>query len=161
MVSITFKYQRQFEKRIQRAANWGKIDRKQIKSANRKVGNVYIKALRGAIKDSSEDFTVYRDDTIYRVVQPGPLRRSLGNWTPRRDKSGTIMTGPRTATLGKRVTEDKDGWFAHFIEQGKIGKNKATGRNKGVFNRTLSTVKNQMRQAQYDFYRERFKKYMR
>lgn len=157
MITIEFddKSLQRFLKRIQRAERWGQIDRKEIKKANRAVGNIYKKALRTSITDGDRD-SIVRGKTY----PSGKLRRSIGNWSPKGDRRGTIMTGPKASSI-RRVSPSNDGFHAAWVEAGIAGNNTTSKSNKGVFARTLSGVKQQMQAKQYAEYKKRFEKYMR
>jgi hypothetical protein len=59
------------------------------------------------------------------------------------------------------VPEHKDGFFAHWVEAGVAGENSYTGRNTGVFSRTLKQTKVRMQNEQLKQYKKNFEKYFR
>lgn len=133
-------------KKIEKLANVDKVARKEILSSARQIAQIYVKAARGAIQDYPRDIVVVRKSGTKITIPKGTLRRSMGTWTPKNSKSH-IAAGPRAGQF-RKLTENRDGWFAHFVEYGNFpeafGGNRRT-RNTGVFARTISQTSPAMR----------------
>lgn len=128
-------------KQIERLANIDKEKRAQIMKAARDAAKIYVDAARSNIQDYPQTIVVKRKNGTTVTIPSGTLRRSLGTWVPRGAKSH-VAAGPR-ASIGKKLPEDRDGWFAHFVEYStrpqRFGGNRTT-RNSGVFERTKQQV---------------------
>ena len=132
------------EKRLTRAADWSKDDKKNLRKINRKVAKLYVKALKSNSKIFPRDIIVQRGGSRL-VVQRGQIKRSVGTWLPSR--GGTwIVAGPRTNALGKRKTkQNADGWFSHIVEGGDSFGIKKTTPNTDVFSRSIRQTEGAMR----------------
>jgi hypothetical protein len=135
------KAMRDLHKKIEHLANVDKEKRTEIRKAAQDAAKIYVDAARSNIQDYSETITVIRKNGTRVVIPPGTLRRSIGTWVPYGAKSH-VAAGPR-ASISKKLPEDRDGWFAHFVEYGtrpaRFGGNRTT-RNTGVFARTKQQV---------------------
>jgi len=148
-------------RKLERLADFGIVNEKELRKANREVAKMYVKTARRNIQPMDREFTNVRRNRMYRNT----LRRSMGVWRPKADDRFTrniMMAGPRTS-LHKRVApySKTDGFFALWVEQGKAGKNRSTGRNVGVFEKSAKSAMPQMRTKFLSEYRKRFGKYVR
>lgn len=151
---------KQLEKRLNKAANWSKEDKKNLRRLNRDVAKLYVKAAKANIKNFPRDIIVQRNGGRL-VVQKGQMKRSMGTWLPARSGSW-VVAGPRTNALGKRNTrENADGWFAHIVEGGDSFGIKKTTVNTGVFKRSIRSVESAMRSLRDAKLRQTFERYMK
>jgi hypothetical protein len=152
--------QKDVEKRLNRAANWSKDDKKNLRRINREVAKLYVKTAKSNIKSFPRDIIVQRRGSRL-VVQKGQMKRSVGTWMPSR--GGTwVVGGPRTNALGKRNTrENADGWFAHIVEGGDSFGRKKTTVNTGVFARSMRAVESGMRSMYDQKMKKEFSRYMK
>lgn len=157
---MTIEGTKQFEKRLNRAANWSKEDKKNLRRINRDVAKLYVKTAKSNIKSFPRDIIVQRNGSRL-VVQKGQMKRSMGTWLPSR--GGTwVVGGPRTNALGKRnARENADGWFAHIVEEGDSFGRKKTTVNTGVFKRSMRAVDSGMRSLRNQKLRKEFERFMR
>lgn len=148
MIDLTLDPQslRKLERKIERLAAIDSKDRKVILTEARKVANIYVKAARGAIQDFPRDIEVIKSNGTRIRIPKGTLRRSMGTWTPR-GATSHIAAGPRSGAF-RRLPENRDGWFAHFVEYGNFPDafgGQRTTRNTGVFARTQKSTQAAMR----------------
>lgn len=137
---------RALERKIERLANIDKLQRKAILSAATEVSKMYTAALKSSIIDYPTDIVVIKKNGTRINVPRGTLRRSIGTWTPKGSKS-IIAAGPRSGSF-RRLSENQDGWFAHFVEYGNFSDafgGKRSTRNTGVFARAKSATSSAMR----------------
>jgi hypothetical protein len=131
-------------------------DRSALAKINRETGKIYVNALRSNIKNYGKTIFVRRKSGTSIDITSGTLRRSIGSWAPKGQKTGLILSGPRTNTLGRKTQKTADGWFAHFVEAGtfpsEFGGKQSGNPNHGVFNRTRSAVYNTMKSKQISAY---------
>lgn len=148
-----------FQRRVDRAALWGKSDRSELRKINRKVSKVYLDALKPKLTNAAITITVKGRAPI----TPGTLRRSLGTWSSGRN-SNVVLAGPRSRMMGKRVSPSADGWFANIVEEGALpdafGGNR-TNKFTGVFEDTLKKTKAAMATVQRAEYKKRLNQYMK
>jgi hypothetical protein len=144
-------------RKLERMAQYGDVNAKELNKINRNVAKIYVKTARRNIQPMDREFTTVRGNRI----TPGTLKRSMGVWRPKGSKA-TMMAGPRAGTL-KRVAaySNKDGFFAHFVEAGVARNTKYQGTNVGVFARSLKSAMPQMQQKQLSDYRANFSKFVR
>ena len=167
---------RKIEKRLDRAARFGTINKKEFRKANRLAGKETVKAMRGKIKPYKEDITIHKKDGKKILVKKNQLKNSIGVWFSK--GSNTAMIGPRANNAGKyklkrKVRDGADGWFAHIVEMGarpsqmkKGGKRGGPGvriqtPNTGVFEKAIKLSMPKVKLKQTDNYRKEFKRYMR
>jgi hypothetical protein len=135
------------QKKVQRMAQFDQVFRKEIISSSRKVSRIYVSTVRSNIRDYSATIVVKRKSGTTITIPPGTLRRSIGTWIPK-GAASHVASGPRAGTLGKRLPQDRDGWFAHFVESGarpeKFGGQQTTP-NVGVFERSKKQVDSRIR----------------
>lgn len=148
MINLTLdkKSLRQLERKIERLAALDSKDRKVILTEARKVAGIYVKAARSAIQDFPRDIEVIKSNGTRIRVPKGTLRRSMGVWTPK-GATSHVAAGPRSGHF-RRLPENSDGWFAHFVEYGNFPDafgGKRTTRNTGVFSRTKKSTQAAMR----------------
>lgn len=136
-------------------------DRAALRKINRETGKVYVNALRSNIKNYGSTIFVRRKSGTSIDITPGTLRRSIGSWAPKGQKTGLILSGPRTNTLGRKTQDNSDGWFAHFVESGsfpeEFGGKRSSNPNHGVFERTRGSVYNTMKSKQIAVYAQYIK----
>lgn len=163
---------RKIEKRLDRAAKFGKINAKELKRANRDAAKQYIPIQRAMIRPYNEDIEIRPG----LVVKKKQLWNSIGVWFPK--GRNDAFAGPRAnragrKTLKRKVRESADGWFAHIVEMGarpsqmkKGGKPGGAGiriqtPNTGVFEKAIQLSMPKVKMKQTDNYRKEFKRYMR
>lgn len=151
---------KEFEQRLNKAANWNKEDKKNLRRINRDVAKLYVKTAKSNIKSFPRDIIVQRNGSRL-VVQRGQMKRSMGTWMPGR--GGTwIVGGPRTNAIGKRnARANADGWFAHIVEGGDSFGRKKTTVNTGVFKKSMRAVESGMRSMRDQRLRKEFQRFMR
>ena len=138
-------------------------DRTALAKINRETGKIYVNALRSNIKNYGSTIFVRRKKSTNWDITPGTLRRSIGSWQPKGNKTGLVLTGPRTNTIGGRKvnSNNADGWFAHFVEAGtfpdEFGGKQSGNPNHGVFERTRGSVYNTMKSKQIAAYAQYIK----
>lgn len=161
MVSINFddKELQKFLKRVTYCAEFGRKNQREMLKINRKISKTYWLTARRKIRDAKDVFKVYKNGNLYKEIQPGTLRKSMGSWRSGR-RTNVILAGPR---FGKNAKgENSDGWFGAIVEGGHAGTSASKNtQNKGVFERTLGTTTETMRVQQINEYRKAFANYMR
>lgn len=159
-MSIEVQGLKEFEQRLNKAANWSSEDKKNLRRINRDVAKMYVQTARANIKSFPRDIIVQRRGSRL-VVQRGQMKRSMGTWLPSR--GGTwVVGGPRTNALGKRnARANSDGWFAHIVEGGDSFGRKKTTVNTGVFKRSMRAVESGMRSMRDAKLGKQFESYMR
>jgi len=167
---------RKIEKRLDRAAGFGKINKKNFRRANRNAGKTIIVATRSNLKPYKEDITIHFEDRDNIVVKRDQLRKSIGVWFPK--GSNTAFIGPRANTAGKRplkrkVRDNADGWFAHIVDMGARPATMRKGGKKGgkgvIMNTPMKGKVSQglmqglpsARRKQVELYRKEFERFMR
>ena len=150
----------QFEKRIQRASNWQKLDEKGMKAAGRRALNIFVKHAKGSIKDFPRDIEVIRKSGR-RTVEKGTLRRSIGIWAIKRS-GNHLSAGPRAGFLNRQnFAERNDAWFAHIVEGGnQFGMNLQT-RNTGVIERSIKATEQSVAKTYAQQLKLNFPRYMK
>lgn len=137
---------RKLERRIERLANVDTNRRKEIRAEARKIAQAnYIAALKSLIRDYDREIVVKRKGSRI-VIPPGTLRRSLGTWSPR-DSRARIAAGPRAGQF-RKLPQNRDGWFAHFVEYGNFAEafgGKQVTPNTGVFEKAMLQTSGKMR----------------
>lgn len=153
--------------KLNKLAEWSVKDSAKMVKINKRVGMVNATALKANVKDYKEDINVTTKnkdgEKSTRKVYKGQLRRSSGVWRPNRDRN-TILSGPRTRSIGKRgkTPLSADGWFAHIVEKGDFAKRfggKHRTQNTGVFERTKKATQNRAKKLQVLLLRQEFAKY--
>ena len=166
---------RKIEKRLDRAAGFGEINKKEFRRANRNAGREIIVATRSNLKPYKEDITIHFEDRDNIVVKRDQLRKSIGVWFGK--GSNTAFAGPRANRAGKtklkkKVRENADGWFAHIVDMGaRPGQMRKGGKPgsgtiintpmKGKISQGLQVGQAKARQKQLELYRKEFNRYMR
>lgn len=167
---------RHIEKRLDRAAKFGEINKKEFRKANRESAKEIVVATRSKIKAYKDDITINFPDRDDIVVKRDQLKKSIGVWFGK--GSNTAFAGPRANRAGKtklkkKVRESADGWFAHIVEMGarpatmrKGGKKGGKGvimntPMKGKLSQGLQNGIPQARQKQIELYRKEFERFMR
>jgi len=153
---------KKMKRKIENLADCGIIDAREIKKIHRAVLKEYVKTAKRNIQPMDIPETTIRGNKIAR----GQLRRSVGVWVPKKQSPGRtrLMAGPRSGDPKlKRVPRysRRDGWFAHMVEMGVAGDSRTTGRNVGVFDKSLRQSRTAMEQKQLSEYRKRFGKFVR
>lgn len=151
-----------FERQVLKAALWGSNDLKTLQKINRQVSKIYVGKVRGRISIAKQTIEIKRKETV-TTVTPGQLRRSVGSWSVD-PYSNRILAGPRVKRLGRRVSDENDGWFAHIVEQGALPDEfggKRVNKNTGVFKRTMIDTQQKMKEEQRILYAARLKKYLK
>jgi hypothetical protein len=167
---------RHIEKRLDRAAKFGEINKKEFRKANRQSAKSIVLSTRSNLKPYKEDITIHFEGRENIDVKRDQLRKSIGVWFGK--GSNTAFVGPRANRAGKRklqrkVRENADGWFAHIVEMGarpatmrKGGKKGGKGvimntPMKGKLSQGLQNGIPQARQKQIELYRKEFERFMR
>ena len=166
---------RKIEKRLDRAAGFGEINKKEFRRANRNAGREIVVATRSNLKPYKEDITIHFEDRENIVVKRDQLRKSIGVWFGK--GSNTAFAGPRANRAGKtklkkKVRDNADGWFAHIVDMGaRPGQMRKGGKPgsgtiintpmKGKISQGLQVGQAKARQKQIELYRKEFNRYMR
>lgn len=107
-----FKVSLEGQKEMQEALKEFRDDaftKKVLTSAFRKAGKPFIKTAKAAAPVADRDV-----NQKGHIVKPQTLKKSIGNWVYRKDKSPHLMLG---AKHGRRSMKF-DGWYYKFIEFG-------------------------------------------
>lgn len=167
---------RKIEKRLDRAARFGTINKKEFRKANRMAGKETVNAMRGKLKPYKDDITIHKKDGKKILVKKNQLKNSIGVWFSK--GSNTAMIGPRANNAGKyrlkrKVRDGADGWFAHIVEMGarpatmKKGGKKGGGGiimqtpNKGKLTQGIKAGIGKTQRRQVELYRQEFKRFMK
>jgi len=167
---------RHIEKRLDRAAKFGEINKKEFRKANRQSAKSIVLSTRSNLKPYKEDITIHFEGRENIDVKRDQLRKSIGVWFGK--GSNTAFVGPRANRAGKRklqrkVRENADGWFAHIVEMGARPATMRKGGKKGGKGVIMNTpmkdklsqgLQNgipQARQKQIELYRKEFERFMR
>ena len=167
---------RHIEKRLDRAAGFGEINKKEFRKANRESAKEVVAATRSNLKPYKEDITIHFEDRDDIVVKRDQLRKSIGVWFGK--SSNTAFAGPRANRAGKtalkrKVRDNADGWFAHIVDMGarpatmrKGGKKGGKGvimntPMKGKVSQGLMQGQPSARRKQVELYRKEFERFMR
>ncbi len=146
-------------KKIDKIATWSERDSVALQNVGHRVGAVYANYIKANVKDLGKDISV-RGTT----VMSGQLRKSGGTWLPDKNRN-TVMSGPRTNSIGRRKTKTyEDGWFAHIVEKGDFGSHfggKHRTRNFGVFSRGMKATTSRSTKLQEMLLKKSFAKYIR
>ena len=166
---------KKIEKRLDRAAGFGVINKKEFRKANRTAAKAIVQTTRSNLKAYKEDIEIHRNGKII-TVKRDQLKKSIGVWFG--NKSNTAFAGPRANKAGKtnlkkKVRDGADGWFAHIVEMGarpsqmrKGGKPGGGGviintPMKGKISKGLKSGEPKARAKQIELYRKEFERYMR
>jgi len=156
-MSVTITGANELFKNIDKLAKWSTKDSKALQDVGHRVGDVYANYIKANVKDLGKDISV-RGTT----VMSGQLRKSGGTWQPDKN-SNTIMSGPRTNSIGRRKTKRyEDGWYAHIVEKGDFGPRfggKHRTQNTGVFSRGMKATTNRSLKLQEILLRKNFAKF--
>jgi len=156
-MSVTITGANELFKNIDKLAKWSTKDSKALQDVGHRVGDVYANYIKSNVKDLGKDISVRGTK-----VKSGQLRRSGGTWQPDKN-SNTIMSGPRTNSIGRRKTKRyEDGWYAHIVEKGDFGPRfggKHRTQNTGVFSRGMKATTNRSLKLQEILLKKNFAKY--
>ena len=164
------------EKRLDRAAQFGTINKKEFRKANRESAKEVVQATRSGLRAYKEDITINFPDRDDIVVKRDQLKKSIGVWFGK--GSNTAFAGPRANRAGKtklqkKVRENADGWFAHIVEMGARPSQMRKGNKqggggviintpmKGKISEGLTKGQAKARGKQLELYRKEFKRFMR
>lgn len=167
---------RKIEKRLDRAARFGTINKKEFRRANRIAGRETVDAMRGKIKPYKEDIKIHKKNGRHVIVKKNQLKNSMGVWFTR--GSNTAFIGPRANNAGKyrlkrKVRDNADGWFAHIVEMGarpatmKKGGKKGGGGiimqtpNKGKLKQGMKAGIGKTKRKQIELYKQEFERFMK
>lgn len=167
---------RKIEKRLDRAARFGTINKKEFRKANRLAGKETVKAMRSKLEPYNEDIKIHKKNGKHVIVKKNQLKNSIGVWFSK--GSNTAMIGPRANNAGKyqlkrKVRDGADGWFAHIVEMGarpatmKKGGKKGGGGiimqtpNKGKLTQGIKSGVGATKRKQIELYRQEFKRFMK
>lgn len=125
-----------------------KIKRREMLKILRQAAKGTVRAARAEAPQSDKPHLV-SGRRSRKVIQPGNLKKSIGNITQRKSRSG----GNAVVYVGPRAKGKHDGWYGHFVHDGTRDirrKNKfmarAYARTKGQV--TADTEKNVRRYIQ-------------
>ena len=166
---------KKIEKRLDHAAGFGKINKKEFRRANREAAKKVVQTTRSNLKAYKDDIEIHREGEV-TTVKRDQLRKSIGVWFS--GKSNTAFAGPRANYAGKKklkkkVRDSADGWFAHIVEMGarpsqmkKGGKRGGSGviintPMKGKISKGLKSGQPKARAKQFELYRKEFERFMR
>ena len=144
-------------KKLERAAQFGAINEKDVRRRYRKVAQIFVR------KDKRD--IVVRPNKDALLVYRGQLRDSMGTWSPD-NKFPTVLAGPRVNyPMKRKVPATSDGWFAHIVEEGdfpeEFGGKSASHPNYKVIRRAMEATQAQMRVKLQQELKQEFEKYMR
>ena len=146
----------ELEKQIGRIGDFPKVMAKELRAANRKIGQSASKKLKNELRSKrlSRDF-VFVDKGRELVVEPGTLYRSIGVKNSRGSKVN-VFVGPRFGGAKRN-----DGFFAAIVESGQVGgRGRSIGsRNYNIIRPFLSRYSRVMERMQVSAYRRIFDKY--
>ena len=151
-------------KKLERAAQFGAINEKQVRQRYRKVAQIFVRKAKGMVKPYKRNIVV-RPSKDALLVYRGQLRDSMGTWSPD-NKFPTVLAGPRANhPMKRKVPAYADGWFAHIVEEGdfpdEFGGKSSSHPNYKVIRRAMQATEAQMRAKLQQELRQEFEKYMR
>ena len=141
----------ELEKQIGRIAQFPKEMAKDLRQANRKIGQGVSRGLKNKIKTKqlSRDF-VFVDKGRELVVEPGTLWRSIGVKNSKGSKIN-VFVGPRYGGAKR-----SDGYFAAIVESGQVG-----GRGRSVGSRNYNQIRPYLAEQSPKMEREMVEAYRR
>ena len=146
----------ELERQIGRIGDFPKVMAKELRQANRKIGQSASKKLKNQLRGKrlSRDF-VFVDKGRELVVEPGTLHRSIGVKNSRGSKVN-VFVGPRFGGAKRN-----DGFFAAIVESGQVGgRGRSIGsKNYNVIRPFLSRYSRVMERMQVNAYRRLFDKF--
>ena len=95
---------KKIEKRLDRAAGFGVINKKEFRKANRTAAKAIVQTTRSNLKAYKEDIEIHRNGKI-TTVKRDQLKKSIGVWFG--NKSNTAFAGPRANKAGKTNLKKK------------------------------------------------------
>ena len=119
------------EQQIGRIGDFPKVMAKDLRKANRKIGQGVSKGLKNILKSRrlKRDF-VFVDKGRELIVEPGTLYRSIGVKNSRGSRIN-VFVGPRFGG-----SKRNDGFFAAIVESGQVG-----GRGRSVGSRNYNKIR--------------------
>ena len=141
----------ELERQIGRIGDFPKVMAKELRQANRKIGQGISRGLKNKIrsKQLSRDF-VFVDKGRELVVEPGTLHRSIGVKNSRGSKVN-VFVGPRFGGAKRN-----DGFFAAIVESGQVG-----GRGRSVGSRNYNQIRPYLAEQSPKMEREMVEAYRR
>jgi hypothetical protein len=161
---IYWQLEQNIMKKLERAAEFGAINQKDLRRRYRKVAQIFVRKAKGMVSPYKKDIVV-RPNKDALVVRRGQLRDSMGTWSPD-NKFPTVLAGPRANhPMKRKVPDTADGWFAHIVEEGdfpdQFGGKSSSHPNYKIIERAMHTTQAQMRVKLQQELKQEFEKYMR
>ena len=155
MIKVTVDGMAKLEQRIQRAVQFGTLNKQDASRSSRKISQIFVPKL--IVVSGKKRSATY--------VHPGQLRDSMGTWSPD-NKFPTVLAGPRANyPMKRKVRANADGWFAHIVEEGDFpaafGGKSSSHPNYKVMERAMQATEAQMRAKLQQELSQLFSKYMR
>lgn len=149
MIQVTVSGLADLEKRIQRAVEFGTLNKSDASKSYRKISQIFVRKAKAMIKPYPRLIVVSGKKRSATYVHPGQLRDSMGTWSPD-NKFPTVLAGPRANfPMKKKVRANADGWFAHIVEEGDFpaafGGKSSSHPNYKVMERAMQATEAQMR----------------
>ena len=149
-------------KQIGRLGEFPKVMAKELRQANRQVGQLASKRIKPQVPRSKILFKVRRSGARGGKagpnldITPGTLRRSIGVRNSRGSRIN-VFVGARSGG----VSQNNDGWFAGIVESGHVGgRNRSTGsRNYNKIAPALERLRPAMERLMIMKYRKVFDKF--
>jgi hypothetical protein len=149
MIRVAVDGMADLEKRIQRAVQFGEINKQDASRAYRKISQIFVRKAKAMIKPYPRIIQVSGRKRSTTYVHPGQLRDSMGTWSPD-NKFPTVLAGPRANfPMKRKVRATADAWFAHIVEEGDFpaafGGKSTSHPNYKVMERAMQATEAQMR----------------
>lgn len=165
MIQVTVDGLADLEKRIQRAVEFGALNKSEASKSYRKISQIFVRKAKAMIKPYPRLIVVSGKKRSATYVHPGQLRDSMGTWSPD-NKFPTVLAGPRANfPMKKKVRANADGWFAHIVEEGDFpaafGGKSSSHPNYKVMERAMQATEAQMRAKLQQELSKLFTKFMR
>ena len=165
MIRVAVDGMADLEKRIQRAVQFGSLNKQDASRSYRKISQIFVRKAKAMIKPYTRLIVVSGKKRSTTYVHPGQLRDSMGTWSPD-NKFPTVLAGPRANfPMKRKVRATADGWFAHIVEEGDFpaafGGKSSSHPNYKVMERAMQATEAQMRAKLQQELSKLFSKYMR
>ena len=165
MIKVTVDGMAKLEQRIQRAVQFGTLNKQDASRSYRKISQIFVRKAKAMIKPYPKLIVVSGKKRTTQYVHPGQLRDSMGTWSPD-NKFPTVLAGPRANfPMKRKVRATADGWFAHIVEEGdfpeEFGGKSSSHPNYKVIRRAMEATQAQMRVKLQQELKQEFEKYMR
>ena len=160
---------KELERKIGKLGDFPKDMRKELFSANKRLGRVAARVMKKNLPKRGTEFVVYKrrrrgkdsgPGIIDKTIPAGTLRRSIRARKAKGSKVN-VLVGPLRG--GKNIAYD--GYFAHMVEEGfRIGYSGKRSDGSRFYKRitpTLSRIQPQVRRLQLASYRRIYGKWIK